>query len=437
MKNNHDLTPNRKNKYSIRKLSVGTASLLVGSVLVFGLSNDANAAENDLPKDSKALNTNVNEDDNHLVDTEKANSNEQEPVNDFSKSHDIQKDNLKASHSASEQSIVQSKPTANNTNEIDTSNKEAEVAVNTNKSKVTDNKENNNNATNVIEKENTVSKPNKTNEENSEIVKTENKLKADNKANGEKETNVIEKENKENSEIIKNENKKVNNVDDTSLNYEERQTSDVAKETTINQSEAQSKQTRDVNGYIANNTRNKLKAKDEVNTQREITNSANANTAVDRSGSESARVLNTNESNNNVAKVRSARSVIIRKKSARAMTEDSSLETLDYSDNYTFQTLIFDPSILTSNEVLNGKTIPFEIHSYLTGANSGDRYKINLQLDPVIANHVTRITVNPAGRTSPVDLVRLSNKQGKRTNIWQVNFIRANGGLFGGAEILS
>ncbi|MFQ3905339.1 YSIRK-type signal peptide-containing protein [Staphylococcus sp. Mo2-7] len=154
MKNNHDLTPNRKNKYSIRKLSVGTASLLVGSVLVFGLSNDANATENDLPKDSKALSTNVNEDDNHLVNTEKANSNKQEPVNDFSESHDIQKDNLKASHSASEQSIVQSKPTANNTNEIDTSNKEPEVAVNTNESKVTDNKENNNNATNVIEKEN-------------------------------------------------------------------------------------------------------------------------------------------------------------------------------------------------------------------------------------------------------------------------------------------
>ncbi|MDN5828497.1 MAG: Ig-like domain-containing protein [Staphylococcus equorum] len=437
MKNNHDLTPNRKNKYSIRKLSVGTASLLVGSVLVFGLSNDANAAENDLPKDSKALNTNVNEDDNHLVDTEKANSNEQEPVNDFSESHDIQKDNLKASHSASEQSIVQSKPTANNTNEIDTNNKEPEVAVNTNESKVTDNKENNNNATNVIEKENAASKSNKTNEENSEIVKIENKLKADNKANGEKETNVIEKENKENSEIIKNENKKVNNVDDTSPNYEDRQTSDVAEETTINQSEAQSKQTRDVNSYIANNTSNKIKAKDEVNTQRENTNSANANTGVDRSGSERARALNTNESNNNVAKVRRARSVIFRKKSPRAMTEDSSLETLDYSDNYTFQTLIFDPSTLTSNEVLNGKTIPFEIHSYLTGANSGDRYKINLQLDPVIANHVTRITVNPVGSTSPVELVRLSNKQGKLTNIWQVNFIRANGGLFGGAEILS
>lgn len=124
MKNNHDLTPNRMNKYAIRKLSAGTASLLVGSVLVFGISNDANAAENDLSKDSKALSTNVNEEDNHLVDTEKANSNEQNPVNDFSESHDIHNDNLNTSDSASEQSVVENKPTVNNTAEIDTSNKD-------------------------------------------------------------------------------------------------------------------------------------------------------------------------------------------------------------------------------------------------------------------------------------------------------------------------
>lgn len=124
MKNNHDLTPNRMNKYAIRKLSVGTASLLVGSVLVFGISNDANAAENDLSKDSKALSTNVNEEDNHLVDTEKANRNEQNPVNDFSESHDIHNDNLNTSDSASEQSVVENKPTVNNTAEIDTSNKD-------------------------------------------------------------------------------------------------------------------------------------------------------------------------------------------------------------------------------------------------------------------------------------------------------------------------
>lgn len=124
-------------------------------------------------------------------------------------------------------------------------------------------------------------------------------------------------------------------------------------------------------------------------------------------------------------------------KSVREMIEDSSLEALDYSDNYTFQTLIFQPEPLTTKEVLDSKTIPFQIHSYLTGANSGDVYKINLKLDPIIANHVKKITVNPSGRSSSVELVRLANKECKATNIWQVNFIRASGGLFGGAEILS
>ncbi|MGO1863107.1 MAG: Ig-like domain-containing protein [Staphylococcus equorum] len=402
MKNNHDLTPNRMNKYAIRKLSVGTASLLVGSVLVFGISNDANAAENDLSKDSKALSTNVNEEDNHLVDIEKANSNEQNPVNDFSESHDIHNDNLNTSDSASEQSVVENKPTVNNTAEIDTSNKEREVAVNTTKNKVTDNKENNNNTSNVIEKEIEESKANKTNEENSEIVKTENKMKA------------------------------AHNFDNSSQKFENRETDDIAEKATINQSEAQNRE--DIN-HEENNTSNKLEAKDEVNTQSENIKPASEHNVPDRNNTES--VLNTKESNNAVAKVRKRRSIINRKTSSKAMTEDSALEALEYSENYTFQTLIFDPESLAKNSVLNSKTIPFEIHSYMTGANSGDRYKINLQLDPIIANHVTRITVNPAGRTSPVQFVRLSNKQGRLTNIWQVNFIRANNGLFGGGEILS
>ncbi|MDG0841804.1 Ig-like domain-containing protein, partial [Staphylococcus equorum] len=402
MKNNHDLTPNRMNKYAIRKLSVGTASLLVGSVLVFGISNDANAAENDLSKDSKALSINVNEEDNHLVDTEKANSNEQNPVNDFSESHDIHNDNLNTSDSASEQSVGENKPIVNNTAEIDTSNKEREVAVNTNKNKVTDNKDNNNNTSNVIEKEIEESKANKTNEENSEIVKTENKIKA------------------------------AHNFDNSSQKFENRETDDIAEKTTINQSEAQNRE--DIS-HVANNTSTKLEAKNEVNTQSENIKPASENNVPDRNNTES--VLNTKESNNAVAKVRNKRSIINRRTSSKAMTEDSAVEALEYSDNYTFQTLIFDPESLVKNRVLNSKTIPFEIHSYMTGANSGDRYKINLQLDPIIANHVTRITVNPAGRTSPVQFVRLSNKQGRLTNIWQVNFIRANNGLFGGGEILS
>lgn len=226
--------------------------------------------------------------------------------------------------------------------------------------------------------------------------------------------------------------KAAHNFDNSSQKFENRETSDIAEKTTINQSEAQNRE--DIN-HEENNTSNKLEAKDEVNTQSENIKPASEHNVPDRNNTES--VLNTKESNNAVAKVRKRRSIINRKTSSKAMTEDSAVEALEYSENYTFQTLIFDPESLAKNSVLNSKTIPFEIHSYMTGANSGDRYKINLQLDPIIANHVTRITVNPAGRTSPVQFVRLSNKQGRLTNIWQVNFIRANNGLFGGGEILS
>lgn len=44
MKKN-DFISNRLNKFSIRRFTVGTASILVGATLVFGISNDAKAAE--------------------------------------------------------------------------------------------------------------------------------------------------------------------------------------------------------------------------------------------------------------------------------------------------------------------------------------------------------------------------------------------------------
>lgn len=40
-----DFLPNRLNKYSIRKFTVGTASILVGASLVFGVSEEAHAEE--------------------------------------------------------------------------------------------------------------------------------------------------------------------------------------------------------------------------------------------------------------------------------------------------------------------------------------------------------------------------------------------------------
>ena len=40
-----DFLPNVQNKYSIRKFTVGAASILVGATLIFGASGDAKAAE--------------------------------------------------------------------------------------------------------------------------------------------------------------------------------------------------------------------------------------------------------------------------------------------------------------------------------------------------------------------------------------------------------
>ncbi|MCE4966148.1 YPDG domain-containing protein [Staphylococcus chromogenes] len=45
----YDYLPNRANKYSIRKFTVGTTSILIGATLVFGIDHDAKAAETTTP----------------------------------------------------------------------------------------------------------------------------------------------------------------------------------------------------------------------------------------------------------------------------------------------------------------------------------------------------------------------------------------------------
>lgn len=47
MKSKQGFLPNKMNKYSIRKFTVGTASLLIGATLVFGVGSEAQAAELD------------------------------------------------------------------------------------------------------------------------------------------------------------------------------------------------------------------------------------------------------------------------------------------------------------------------------------------------------------------------------------------------------
>ncbi|WP_337133680.1 YSIRK-type signal peptide-containing protein, partial [Staphylococcus aureus] len=54
-----DFLPNKLNKYSIRRFSVGTASILVGATLLFGINNEAHAAEqNEAPVKEEATNDN-------------------------------------------------------------------------------------------------------------------------------------------------------------------------------------------------------------------------------------------------------------------------------------------------------------------------------------------------------------------------------------------
>ncbi|WP_145471773.1 hypothetical protein [Staphylococcus pettenkoferi] len=121
----------------------------------------------------------------------------------------------------------------------------------------------------------------------------------------------------------------------------------------------------------------------------------------------------------------------------RAAKDTKVAKSLGYENNYTFSQIMFDPDSLDSDEAKKSTTIPFKIHSYLTSDNSLDRYKIDLDLDSRLAKHVTKISARPVGGDKPVEFKRLKDENGEPSDIWEVNFIRAQGGLFGGAEILA
>ncbi|MGC9651822.1 YSIRK-type signal peptide-containing protein [Staphylococcus warneri] len=64
MKKKMDFLPNKMNKYSIRRFTVGTASILVGATLVFGISNnEAQADEKSSTEESTQSNENTSSQD--------------------------------------------------------------------------------------------------------------------------------------------------------------------------------------------------------------------------------------------------------------------------------------------------------------------------------------------------------------------------------------
>ncbi|PNZ83532.1 Rib/alpha-like domain-containing protein, partial [Staphylococcus microti] len=67
-----DFLPNKQNKYSIRKFTVGTASILVGATLIFGAHNDAQAEELDKATTEEAAATEEANADAESTATEEA-----------------------------------------------------------------------------------------------------------------------------------------------------------------------------------------------------------------------------------------------------------------------------------------------------------------------------------------------------------------------------
>ena len=124
--------------------------------------------------------------------------------------------------------------------------------------------------------------------------------------------------------------------------------------------------------------------------------------------------------------------------STDAIGNESGISVPQTEYNYTFSTISMNPDKLTGTAILDGNVIPFTVAHYMQGANSQERYKIRIQLDQRMADMVESITLNPAdnynanaGRT----FTRVINSDGTLSNIWEIPFIYAQGGIFGGAAI--
>ena len=124
----------------------------------------------------------------------------------------------------------------------------------------------------------------------------------------------------------------------------------------------------------------------------------------------------------------------------RAASGNIDSENLGYAPNakYSFQDLKFDSEKLSKTN--SARQIQFKIYGKHNIAASTDNWKINLQIDERIAKHVIGIEVEPKRLTEanprPIRraLTRKSDTIGRMTNIWEVNYIRSENGVFAGGE---
>ncbi|MCJ1804685.1 Ig-like domain-containing protein [Staphylococcus warneri] len=489
MKNRQGFLPNKLNKYAIRKFTVGTASLLIGATLVFGVGNVARADELD---NASSQNNDGNKDKSEPVDiteltntnetastedqaTDKATTNVSEEANhadqtaattqDTSQTEKSNTEETQNTEQANTEKASSNQTTKDSSNiEQDTINKTNDKTSTTTEdnkgvTSVTDEKsdassttdKNNDDKTTTAEESKTSEEPTTETTTTKETQSTDNKSASTTKETSSQDQSTNENSTTDNSSQEKqttstketaNTSKKASSTEKVNepqtTTYENKVDTELGKQLAASDNKEQAVQS------FLNDQVSKTEAKEILNNTDVDFNKATdeeINQAVLQAAlTEMANKQKSTETLATPPKTRTfMRAMATPRMLAAAVTspDQDAQKSLATSDNYTFASLVFDPEALDSDAVKNSTSIPFNIDAYMSGANSGTRYKIDLNLDSKIADHVTKISVNPAGSNTPVQFTRLKNDDGTPSNIWEVNYIRASGGLFGGAEILA
>ncbi|WP_158257017.1 YSIRK-type signal peptide-containing protein [Staphylococcus succinus] len=282
MKNNCNFMSSHLNKYSIRKLTVGTASLLIGATLVFGLNKEAKADE-------------------------------------------IEKNQF-----------AQSSEYSNGNSETLKENDEASTV---NEEHIDSDATSENQPTNNVEMK----------KANLSQITSENQNTA----------NINAEEDNDNFQLPSKEKDIISNVDDTTEGVkgdiidelDKPNTSKTSKDDFNKQSTVHTKSSEYKHNVESENAKDKII---------DVQTSQNAPSMTKAYSQSSKEPIGKKEDRKTLRQTRSTQLTAMPKArrnfktspniSTREATEDNSLETLPYSDNYTFQSLIFDPENLTEKK---------------------------------------------------------------------------------------
>ncbi|MCU5746246.1 YPDG domain-containing protein, partial [Staphylococcus sp. SQ8-PEA] len=100
-----DFLPNRQNRYSIRRFTVGTASILIGATLIFGANSEARAAEENKENSSQPVGN--KDKDERTTEDDSSDETQSTPLTSETTSQDPQTDKVQTDAESSEESQSQ------------------------------------------------------------------------------------------------------------------------------------------------------------------------------------------------------------------------------------------------------------------------------------------------------------------------------------------